>query len=61
MLNSASLHKVVVARVPDAQLGTTTAAFEYLDHKDARGIFATAIDAAEKRAAELAREASNES
>ena len=41
--------------------GTTTAAFEYLDHKDARGIFATAIDAAEKRAAELAREASNES
>jgi len=38
--------------------GTTTAAFEYLDEKDARGIFATAIDAAEKRAAELAREAS---
>ena len=38
--------------------GTTTAAFEYLDGKDARGIFATAIDEAEKRAAELAREAS---
>ena len=37
--------------------GTTTAAFEYLDDKDARGIFATAIDEAEKRAAELAREA----
>lgn len=37
--------------------GTTTAAFEYLDDKDARGIFATAIDAAEKRAAELAKEA----
>jgi len=38
--------------------GTTTAAFEYLDDKDARGIFAAAIDEAEKRAAELAREAS---
>ena len=37
--------------------GTTTAAFEYLDSKDARGIFATAIDEAEKRAAELADEA----
>ena len=37
--------------------GTTTAAFEYLDSKDARGIFATAIDEAEKRAAELAKEA----
>ena len=37
--------------------GTTTAAFEYLDEKDARGIFTTAIDAAEKRAAELAKEA----
>ena len=37
--------------------GTTTAAFEYLDDKDARGIFTTAIDAAEKRAAELAKEA----
>jgi len=37
--------------------GTTTAAFELLDDKDARGIFAAAIDAAEKRAAELAREA----
>jgi len=34
--------------------GTTTAAFEYLDQADARGIFATAIDEAEKRAAELA-------
>ena len=34
--------------------GTTTAAFEYLDAVDARGIFANAIDAAEKRAAELA-------
>jgi pyrroline-5-carboxylate reductase len=39
--------------------GTTTAAFEYLDLKDARGIFTTAIDAAEKRAAELAKEAGN--
>jgi pyrroline-5-carboxylate reductase len=38
--------------------GTTTAAFEYLDGKDARGIFATAIDKAEERAAELAKEAS---
>ena len=38
--------------------GTTTAAFEYLDDKDARGIFTMAIDAAEKRAAELAKEAS---
>lgn len=35
--------------------GTTTAAFEHLDQFDARGIFATAIDAAEKRAAELAK------
>lgn len=34
--------------------GTTTAAFEYLEAKDARGIFSMAIDAAEKRAAELA-------
>lgn len=34
--------------------GTTTAAFEYLDQMDARGIFATAIAEAEKRAAELA-------
>ena len=34
--------------------GTTTAAFEFLDDVDARGIFATAIDRAEKRAAELA-------
>jgi len=39
--------------------GTTTAAFEHLDNKDARGIFATAIDAAERRAAELAHEASD--
>ena len=38
--------------------GTTTAAFEYLDDKDARGIFATAIDKAEQRAAELAKLAS---
>jgi len=38
--------------------GTTTAAFEYLDVHNARGIFAAAIDEAEKRAAELAREAS---
>jgi pyrroline-5-carboxylate reductase len=38
--------------------GTTTAAFEHLDEHDARGIFETAIDAAEKRAAELADVAS---
>jgi len=38
--------------------GTTTAAFEFLDEKDARGIFETAIDKAEKRAAELAEVAS---
>ena len=37
--------------------GTTTAAFELLDARGARGIFADAIDAAEKRAAELAKEA----
>jgi len=37
--------------------GTTTAAFEQLDSADVRGIFATAIEAAERRAAELAREA----
>jgi pyrroline-5-carboxylate reductase len=37
--------------------GTTTAAFEILDDRDARGIFAEAIDAAENRAAELAKEA----
>lgn len=37
--------------------GTTTAAFELLDARNARGIFAEAIDAAERRAAELAREA----
>ena len=35
--------------------GTTTAAFRYLDKMDAREIFATAIDEAEKRAAELAK------
>mgnify|MGYP001820066242 FL=1 len=39
--------------------GTTTAAFEYLDETDARGIFATAIEKAEQRAAELARLASD--
>ena len=38
--------------------GTTTAAFEYLDEADARGIFAIAIEKAEQRAAELARMAS---
>ncbi len=38
--------------------GTTTAAFELLDEADVRGIFAAAIDAAERRAAELAKEAS---
>ena len=38
--------------------GTTTAAFEYLDEQDARGIFATAIDKAEQRASELAKLAS---
>ena len=38
--------------------GTTTAAFEYLDAKDARGIFAHAIEKAEERAAELAELAS---
>lgn len=38
--------------------GTTTAAFEYLEEQDARGIFATAIDKAERRAAELAQLAS---
>ena len=36
--------------------GTTKAAFDHLDAKDARGIFAAAIDAAEQRAAELARQ-----
>lgn len=39
--------------------GTTTAAFELLETRDARGIFAEAIAAAENRAAELAKEASN--
>ncbi len=38
--------------------GTTTAAFKVLDMADVRGIFAKAIDAAERRAAELAEEAS---
>jgi pyrroline-5-carboxylate reductase len=38
--------------------GTTTAAFEYLDDADARGIFAIAIEKAEQRAAELAKTAS---
>lgn len=38
--------------------GTTTAAFQVLDAADVRGIFAKAIDAAERRAAELAKEAS---
>ena len=38
--------------------GTTTAAFELLDAADVRGIFAAAINAAERRAAELANEAS---
>ena len=33
--------------------GTTTAAFEHLDAKDVRGIFAEAIDLARKRAVEL--------
>ncbi len=37
--------------------GTTTAAFECLDAADVRGILAAAIDAAEKRAAELAKDA----
>jgi pyrroline-5-carboxylate reductase len=37
--------------------GTTTAAFELLDAADVRGIFAAAIKAAERRAAELAIEA----
>ena len=37
--------------------GTTTAAFELLDARDARGIFTEAINAAEHRAAELAKEA----
>lgn len=38
--------------------GTTTAAFEVLDDRNARGIFSDAIDAAEHRATELATEAS---
>lgn len=37
--------------------GTTTAAFDCLDAADVRGILAAAIDAAEKRAAELAEDA----
>jgi pyrroline-5-carboxylate reductase len=39
--------------------GTTTAAFELLDARDARGIFGDAIAAAERRAAALAKEASS--
>lgn len=39
--------------------GTTTAAFELLDSADVRGIFAAAIDAAKRRASELAREAAD--
>ncbi len=38
--------------------GTTTAAFQVLDGADVRGIFEKAMDAAERRAAELAEEAS---
>ena len=38
--------------------GTTQAAFEHLDAADVRGIFAEAIDAARRRAAELAADAS---
>lgn len=38
--------------------GTTMAAFELLDARDARGILAAAIDAAERRAKELAQVAS---
>ena len=37
--------------------GTTTAAFEYLDKSNARGIFAQAIEAARQRAVELGEEA----
>ncbi|MFQ3361999.1 MAG: pyrroline-5-carboxylate reductase [Woeseiaceae bacterium] len=37
--------------------GTTMAAFEYLDSKDARKIFSKAIDVARERAKELAEEA----
>ena len=37
--------------------GTTMAAFEYLDSKEARKIFTEAIDVARKRAQELANEA----
>ena len=40
--------------------GTTTAAFELLDQADVRGILAGAIEAAKRRAAELAKEAANE-
>jgi pyrroline-5-carboxylate reductase len=39
--------------------GTTTAAFEVLEARKARGIFAEAIAAAESRAAALAKEASS--
>lgn len=37
--------------------GTTTAAFQVLDEADVRGIFLAAMDAAERRAADLAEEA----
>ena len=37
--------------------GTTMAAFEYLEAKDAKKIFSKAIDVAKKRASELAKEA----
>ena len=40
--------------------GTTMAAFEFLDAKDARGIFTAAIDKAAARAAELAALANND-
>lgn len=40
--------------------GTTMAAFEFLDAKDARGIFTAAIDKAATRAAELAALANND-
>mgnify|MGYP001291945243 CR=1 FL=1 len=39
--------------------GTTTAAFEYLDKSNARGIFTDAIEAARQRAVELGEEASS--
>jgi pyrroline-5-carboxylate reductase len=39
--------------------GTTTAAFDYLDAAEVRGIFAKAIEAARDRAAALAEEANS--